>query len=154
MFGCLVMLQQFCLTNEHDDSIEYVCCEVHTVIHFHTVLNQLATEWWNMHVDSNGALLDEILPGGRLEVHDALRQSLYKAMNVERQHRIFIEQWSDSIHIALCWNDGFLHSFHDFWKSNAFRENLIRTEFILQKIFFRMSILSSSKALWMFFKLH
>ncbi len=39
-------------------------------------------------------------------------------------------------------------------KSNAFSENLIRTKFILYKIFFRMSTLSSSKTSWMFFNLH
>ncbi len=53
-------------------------------------------------------------------------QSLkYKAMNVERQCGIFVEPWSDSIHIALWRNDGFLHSFHNFSKNNAFSENLI-----------------------------
>ncbi len=50
----------------------------------------------------------------------------YKAMNVGRQRRIFIELWSDSIHVALWRNDGFLHSFHDFSKSNELRENFIR----------------------------
>ncbi len=37
------------------------------------------------------------------------RQSLleHKAMNEERQHHIFVEPWSDSIHIALWKNDGF-----------------------------------------------
>ncbi len=72
----------------------------------------------------------------------AHHQSLleYKAMNVERQHRIFIEPWSDSIHVALWRNDRFLHSFHDFSKSNAFRENLIRMKFILHKIIFQMNI--------------
>ncbi len=60
----------------------------------------------------------------------------YKATNVERQCRICIELWSDLIHVALWRNDGFLHSFHDFSKNNAFSENLIRTKFILQLIFF------------------
>ncbi len=50
-------------------------------------------------------------------------------------------------------NDGFLHSFYDFSRSNAFSENLI-TKFILYKIFFRMSIFSSSKTSWIFFNLH
>ncbi len=36
---------------------------------------------------------------------------------------------------------------------NAFRENFIRTKFILHKIFFRMSILSSKKTSRMFFNL-
>ncbi len=59
-----------------------------------------------------------------------LWQSLpeYKAMNVEGQHRIFIEPWSNSIYITLWKNDGFLHLFHDFSKSNAFSKNLIRTK--------------------------
>ncbi len=57
-------------------------------------------------------------------------------MNVERQHRIFVEPWSDSIHITLRRSDGILHSFHDLSKSNAFSENLIKTKFILHKIFF------------------
>ncbi len=78
----------------------------------------------------------------------------YKTMNVERQRPIFVEPQSDSIHIPLQRNDGFLHSFHDFWKSNVFSENLIRMKFFLHKIFFRMSILSSCKIWWMFFNLH
>ncbi len=43
--------------------------------------------------------------------HELLYQSLleYKAMNVERQRHIFVEPWSNSIHIALWRNDGFLH---------------------------------------------
>ncbi len=69
-----------------------------------------------------------------------------------RRHRIFVEQWSDSIYIALWRNDGFLHSFCIFSKSNASSENLI-TKFNLLKIFFRMSILSNSKTSWMFFNL-
>ncbi len=36
-------------------------------------------------------------------------------MIVERQHRIFIEPWPDSIHIALWRNDRFLHSLIDFY---------------------------------------
>ncbi len=75
-------------------------------------------------------------------------------MNVERQRRIFIEPRSDSIHIALWRNDGVLHSFHGLSESNALSENLIRTKFILHKILFLMSILSSSKTSWMFFSLH
>ncbi len=78
----------------------------------------------------------------------------YKAMNVERQCRIFVEPWSDSMHTALWRNDGFLHLFHDLSKSNAFSENSKRMKFILHKIFFRISILSSSKTLWMFFNSH
>ncbi len=58
-------------------------------------------------------------------------------MNKERECRIFVEPWFDSIHIALWRNDEFLHSFHDFSKSNVFSENLIRKKFILHKIFFR-----------------
>ncbi len=54
----------------------------------------------------------------------------FKAMHVERQCRIFIELWSDSIHILLWRNNGFLHSFRDFSKSNAFSKNLIRMKFI------------------------
>ncbi len=38
-----------------------------------------------------------------------------------------------------------------FLKKNAFSENLIRTKFILYKIFFRMILLSSSRISWMFF---
>ncbi len=48
-------------------------------------------------------------------------------------------------------NYGFLHSFCNFSKSNAFGENYIRTKFIPPKIFFWMSILSSRKTLWIFF---
>ncbi len=88
------------------------------------------------------------------EMRDCQSLLEYKAVNVKRQCRIFVEPWSDSIHIVLWRNDGFLHSFHDFSKSNAFRKNLIRMEFILHKIFFRMNILSISKTLWMFFNLH
>ncbi len=69
------------------------------------------------------------------------------------QRCIFVEPWSDSIHIALWRNDGFLHSIHYFSKSNAFSENLMRMKFILHKIFFRMSILSSSKTSRMFLTL-
>ncbi len=69
----------------------------------------------------------------------------YKAMNVGRQRRILIEPWSGSIRIALWKVDGFLHSFCDFSKSIAFIENLIRTKFILHKIFFRMSIFRAAK---------
>ncbi len=58
------------------------------------------------------------------------------------------------MHIALWRNDGFLHSFHDFSKSKAFSENLIRTKFILHKTFFQMSMLPSSKTSWLFFNLH
>ncbi len=84
------------------------------------------------------------------------QQSLleYKAMNAERQRRIFVEPWSDSIHIASWRNDGFLYSFHDFSKNSAFREILIRTKFILHKIFFPMSVLSRSKISWMLFNLY
>ncbi len=87
---------------------------------------------------------------------DGHSQSLleYKSANVKRQCRIFVKPWSDSIHIALWRNDGFLHSFHDFSKSNALSKNLIRMEFIPHNIFFRMSILSMRKILWMFFNLH
>ncbi len=69
----------------------------------------------------------------------------FEATNEERQHRIFVEPCSDSIHKALWRNDGFLHSFCDFSKSNAFSENFIRTKFILHKIFFQMSIFLSNK---------
>ncbi len=55
--------------------------------------------------------------------------------------------------LTLLRNNGFLHSFRNFWKSNAFSKNLIRTNFILHKSFFRMSIFSSSKISWMFFNL-
>ncbi len=65
-------------------------------------------------------------------------------MNVERQHRIFIKTWSDSIHIALWRNDGFLQSFYDFSKSNAFSENLIRMEFISDVILVRLNDLLHS----------
>ncbi len=62
-------------------------------------------------------------------------------MNVERQHCIFVESWSDSVHIALWRKDGFLHSFRYFSESNAFSENLIRMKFILHKIFLQISLL-------------
>ncbi len=91
----------------------------------------------------------------KLSRKNGQNQSLleYKAMNVERQCRIFVKPWSDSILIALWRNDGLLDSFYNFSNSNRFRENLIRTKFILHKIFFRMSILSCSKTLCMFFNL-
>ncbi len=44
--------------------------------------------------------------------------------------------WSDLIQVTLWRNDGFLHSFCNFSKSNAFGENFIRTKFILHKNFF------------------
>ncbi len=56
--------------------------------------------------------------------------------------------------VVLRRDDGFLHSLRDFCKSNAFSENLIRTKFILHKIFFQMSILPSSITSGMFFNLH
>ncbi len=74
----------------------------------------------------------------------------YNTMNVKRHHHVFIELWFNSMHIALRRNYGFLHSFYDFSKSNAFSKNLIRLKFIFHKIFFRMSILSSSKISWIF----
>ncbi len=61
--------------------------------------------------------------------------------------------WSDLIRVTLWSNDGFLHSFCNFSKSNAFGKNFISTKFILHKIFFRMSILSSRKTLQIFFDL-
>ncbi len=61
---------------------------------------------------------------------------------------------SDLIYVTSRRNDGFLHSFCNFSKSNAFGENFIRTKFILHNIFFWMSILSSRKTLRMFFNLH
>ncbi len=60
--------------------------------------------------------------------------------------------WSNLIHVTLQRNDEFLHIFYNFSKSNAFGKNF-RTKFILHKIFFRMSILSSRKTLRMFFNL-
>ncbi len=59
-----------------------------------------------------------------------------------------------SVQSYLWRNDGFIHSFCNFSKSNAFNKNLIRTKFILHKIFFRMRILSSSKTSWMLINLH
>ncbi len=61
---------------------------------------------------------------------------------------------SNSIRIALWRSDGFLHSFRDFSESMTSSENLIRTKFILHKIFFQMSTPSSSQTSWMFFNLH
>ncbi len=75
-------------------------------------------------------------------------------MNVKKQRCIFVEPLSDSIHIALSRNNGFLHLFRDFLKSNAFSENLVRIKFILHEIFLWMSILSSSKTSRMFINLH
>ncbi len=65
-----------------------------------------------------------------------------------------VPAWSDLIHVILWRNDGFFHSFCIFSKSNAFGENFIRTKFILHKIFFQLSILSSRKNLCMFLNLH
>ncbi len=100
--------------------------------------------------------LSGAFPNRKSCVRIPVKQNLleYKAMNVEKQRRIFVEPWSDSIHIALRRNNGFLHSFHDFSKSNAFSENFMRTNFILHKILFRMSILSGGKTSWMFSNLH
>ncbi len=61
--------------------------------------------------------------------------------------------WSDLIYVTIRRNDGFLHSFCNFSKSNAFGENFIRTKFIFHKIFSQMSIFSSRKTLWIFFNL-
>ncbi len=60
-----------------------------------------------------------ILLGDRM---NKLNQSLldFKVMNVERQRRIFVVPWSFNILIALWINDGFLHLFLDFSKSNTF----------------------------------
>ncbi len=60
---------------------------------------------------------------------------------------------SDLIHVTLWRNDGIMHSFFNFSKSNAFGENFIRTKFFLHKIFFWMSILSSRKTSRMSFNL-
>ncbi len=97
----------------------------------------------------------------KLSVHIALKsaqfndlfgQSLleYKAMNVKLGNHAYV---SDLIHVTLWRNDGFLHSFCNFSKSNAFDENFLRTKFILHKIFFRISVLSNRKTLLMFFSL-
>ncbi len=63
---------------------------------------------------------------------------------------VTVPAWSDLILVTLWRNDGFLHLFCNFSKSNVFDENFMRTKFILHKIFFQMSILSSSKTSWMF----
>ncbi len=60
-------------------------------------------------------------------------------------HQAASQRSPDLIHVALWRNDGFLHSFCNFWKSNAFGENFIRTKFILYEIFFWMSILLRRK---------
>ncbi len=75
-------------------------------------------------------------------------------MDVEKERLIFIEPWSDSV--CLLMEKWRIFTFIPWFlsKGNAFNENFIRTKFILRKIFFRMSILSSSKTLWMFFNLH
>ncbi len=65
-----------------------------------------------------------------------------------------VPAWPDLMHITLWRNYEFLHSFRNFSKSNALGKNLIRTKFILHKIFFWMSILLSSKTLTIFFNLH
>ncbi len=64
-----------------------------------------------------------------------------------------VSTWSDLIHVTLWRNDGFLHSFSNFSKNYAFGENFMRIKFILHKIFFRISILSSRKTSRMFFNL-
>ncbi len=74
-------------------------------------------------------------------------------MNVKRQH-CFCLYLGPTRYAKPKRNDGFLSLFSKFSKSNAFSENLIRTKFILHKIFFRMSILLSNKTLRMFFNLH
>ncbi len=82
---------------------------------------------------------------------DGLRQSLleYEAENVKLGNCACVVRPT----VTLRRNDGFLHSFYNFLKSNAFGENFIRTKFILHKIFFQMSILLSRKTLRMFFNL-
>ncbi len=62
--------------------------------------------------------------------------------------------WSDLIYVTLWRNDGFLHSFCNFSKSNAFGKNFSRTKFILHKIFFRTGTLSNGKTSLMFFNLY
>ncbi len=64
-----------------------------------------------------------------------------------------VPAWSDLIHVTLWRNYGFLHSFCNFSKSYVFGENFVRTKFILHKIFFWMSVLSSRKTLRMSFNL-
>ncbi len=55
-------------------------------------------------------------------------------------------EWFNLIHVTLWRSNILLHSFRDFSKSNAFfSKNLIRKKCTLHKIFFQMSILSSSK---------
>ncbi len=62
--------------------------------------------------------------------------------------------WSNLIHVTLWENDGRLHPFHNFSRSNAFSNNLIKMKFILPKIFFQTSMLLNNKTSWMFFNLH
>ncbi len=52
-------------------------------------------------------------------------------MNVERQHCILVVLWFDSIHIGLWRNDGFLHFFRDFSKSNAISKNFKNEVYLL-----------------------
>ncbi len=59
----------------------------------------------------------------------------YKAVNVKLGNCACV---IDLIHITLWRNDGFLHSFCNFSKSNTFSKNFIRTKFILHKIFFHV----------------
>ncbi len=64
-----------------------------------------------------------------------------------------VPAWSDLIRVTLWRNNGFLLSFCNFSKSNAFGENFIGIKFIMHKILRQMSILSSRKTLRMFFNL-
>ncbi len=73
---------------------------------------------WNMKVSY---LYEPTLPtiaalsGSQMEFVALIQNLLeFKAINVEKQHRIFVEPWSDSVHIALWRNDEFLSLVHTY----------------------------------------
>ncbi len=87
--------------------------------------------------------------------HHLTHKQLQKLINVYRSWKQILREFSLFLNRVITVDETwFLLSFRNFSKSNVFSENLMRMKFILHKIFFQMSILSSSATSWMFFNLH
>ncbi len=71
-------------------------------------------------------------------IYALLRFSKAKSIKLWLWNLATAPAWSDLIHVTLRRNDGFLHSFFNFSRSDTFGQIFIRTKFILHKIFFRM----------------
>ncbi len=93
----------------------------------------------NKYLTSNICLVSGYDIGMQVRDNDSDQSLLeYKTMNMKLDNCVCVVQPNT---ILLWRNYGFLHSFCNFSKSNAFGENFMITEFILHKIFFRMSTL-------------